>query len=414
MTVAYYLAPVEQAQRGNRRPWESRVLGYAAVAGAWTTSVVPDLGVKQWCLTGVDCDDALHAQIKADGQIIELPFGPADLDGRVTALPVARRNAIATALGNRRIPTAWIGAGTTNRQLLKHLMKVFYATQRLGADFPEMALTFKWSDLGAAQRDKIQQFLAAGKVDVSDLRAALTVEDLLHKLVAWPWEFAGIFQDDPTATDTFDRSSGAVGSDWTVINGTAGTDTGAPPAVTNAGWRIYSNALVMDASARSDTFFMRWAGATQPGTNNYYVEAGIDKATDNDNAIGVCWRIPTTGTGDTNCDGYTGYPYSDLHYLMRIADSGETSLASGTATDANAHTLRGEGNGNAQRLLLDTAQILTATDSTYASGAVGVSIGAYGSADGAAWTTWTFSDLSNPASLTPTAQSRLPLAIFAR
>lgn len=209
-----------------------------------------------------------------------------------------------------------------------------------------------------------------------------------------------------TVSDDFNRASGAVGSNWSVDTGAAGTDTGAPPAVSNAGWRIYNNALIFDGGTRSDVFCMRYVGASL-ATNDYYVEAVIDKASDNDNAAGVLGR-KANGTGDANSDGYAGYYYSDTYYLVELSDSGETSLGTYGTTDANAHTLRLVCNGSRISLNIDgTERIAVTGETTYASGGVGVAIGAFGSADATTWDNWTASDLSAGGVVGPLLQGKL-------
>lgn len=209
-----------------------------------------------------------------------------------------------------------------------------------------------------------------------------------------------------TVSDDFNRASGAIGANWTVDTGAAGTDTGAPPAVTGFGWRIYNNALVFDGTARTDTFAIRYTGSSL-ASNDYYVEAVVDKASDNDNALGVIGR-KANGTGDANTDGYAFYYYSDTYYLMELTDSGETSLGTYGTTDALAHTLRLVCNGSRISANIDgTERIAVTGETTYASGGVGLAIGAYGSADASTWDSFTASDLSAGGVVGPLLQGKL-------
>jgi len=163
--------------------------------------------------------------------------------------------------------------------------------------------------------------------------------------------------------------------------------------------------LETNVSAPNQYLLARWAG-TAMATDDYDVTADIQSTTA---LIGVAiaGRIPESGTGSANADGYYGGLFgSDAYYIIELANAGGTEniLASGGSPGTTEHEIRFNLDGSTLEIFVDgsgSAELST-TDATYAAGGVGLWWGSFGNdATGvsANLDNWSAADLVSPAGL---------------
>ena len=160
-----------------------------------------------------------------------------------------------------------------------------------------------------------------------------------------------------TFTDNFDRSNGGLGSNWTAVPGYGGTlqITGnqVQPAAEIFAGSIYTAATVAPAQFSEVQLVSGLSG----GVINLDVRAG---------------QYGNLSTADM----YRGQALGldGIWRILRVDNGVETVLESGALTASNGDTFYFEANGSTLTLKRNGTVLGSATDSTYGSGAVGLSI----------------------------------------
>lgn len=180
-----------------------------------------------------------------------------------------------------------------------------------------------------------------------------------------------------SASDNFDRADGAIGADWTAVNGS---------------WNIASNLCVQRTVAGA--YYNVWYDATVPATNDFYSEAIVVTPTSLI-ASGPAVRMAAAAVTSYNYIFFGG----DFSYLTETAAGAETILDTGdAAVAATNYTARLQANGTALTGTRSGAADVSATDATLASGNWGlVAYGGIAAGTTQSWNTWIAADLAAPA-----------------
>lgn len=188
MPIEYYLAPVELITRGLRQSTGSRVELYrdqmADPSLAQLGSIIPAAGVKAWCATALDAPQEVHDAASADGLIVRVPTNV--LSRTWGELSAAVQNAVLNAMAARRIPSDWITASTTIRQIIGYILRCLDLTVRMtaaGATFPEADLTLTFGSLPANVRNQIRNWANANSIPNGDITTATALRVVVRRLV---------------------------------------------------------------------------------------------------------------------------------------------------------------------------------------------------------------------------------------
>lgn len=178
-----------------------------------------------------------------------------------------------------------------------------------------------------------------------------------------------------SASDNFDRADGAIGANWTAVNGN---------------WVVSGNLCVERTT--TGIYYHCWYDATVPASNDFYSEAILLQPSGGTLATGPSVRMAAAAV-----TGYN-YPYfgGDFSYLTETAAGVETVLDTGSAvTAATNYTGRLEANGTALTGTRGGAADVSATDATLASGNWGlITYGGVSSGTTQAMNTWIAADLA--------------------
>jgi hypothetical protein len=153
--------------------------------------------------------------------------------------------------------------------------------------------------------------------------------------------------------DTFNRANGAVGGNWTAVNG--GT------------WNISANALVQ-TNTMGAYRALRWNGGVFDSANLY---ARVTARAASGVGFGVIVRCPVTGTTSTAIDGYAIVGFvDDQWYRIEFADGNDAGYIGlgGVVAPNTDYTLESRANGSTITLLVNGAQVAEWTDTTYTTG----------------------------------------------
>ena len=346
MSVAYYLAPWQTITTPHGSAQASRVLTYAIPR----TSTIKANSVKAFCLTGIDADAVIHAAIAGDPSIFALPFGPLDLERRWDALSLTARAQLGTALDNRRIPTDWIVNSTTPRAVLKQIIRVLLACQRLGAFYPETTLDTRWNQISKAMQDAITADLVKGGVPIADIIQSTLMRDIVRRF-ALHAEVVKWLAVDASIADTFTQADGNPSANWA-------EDAGQ--------WVVTSNTLRQTTNT-ANYFKCRWIGAPLDSAN---YDAEVDARSGNSGVgVGPFGRGAVSAT--VTFYGFISFE-GDFNYIVEITAGSEALLATGSAPPSATTNLRLRADGSALTGYENDVLDATATDATLASGAVGV------------------------------------------
>ena len=207
MPIEYYLAPVELITLGTRQSTGSRAEVYrnqmADPSLARISNMIPAAGVKAWCATALDAPQEVHDAIAADGTIQRVPTNV--LTRTWGELSAAVQNAVLNAMAARRIPSDWITADTTIRQIIGYILRCLDLTVRMAGEgriYPEADLTQTFGTLPAATRTSIRNFANAHGIANADITTATAIRVVVRRLIeSFPFgEF--VFLDE--------RFSGAI------------------------------------------------------------------------------------------------------------------------------------------------------------------------------------------------------------
>lgn len=342
MTTAIYLAPWQSITTPHGAAMGSRVLDY------WTpgvkTSAVKANGVKAQCLTWIDADDpGVLDAIDKDSLIYPL-FRADELSGKVLSLDSARRTDLGARLDAARIPTAWIGADTTASMLVKSIVKILLACQRLGQDYPEMALSQTFAALSKRQQDAILAMLVSGKVSTGNIRPSSTIGDVVSMFRLYD-EATQWLDKDAAYSDDF---SGTL-SAWTQVAGTWAITSGTLRQTAGGAYRSIVYGTAMDSA-------------------NYWSECVCRT---NDWTIGVG---PTCRAATGAVTYYTSVAFGgDSIYIVEVTGGGEGILATGAAMPDNATRLvRLQADGSNLTQYVAGSLDVPAVDASLTSGRTGI------------------------------------------
>lgn len=175
-----------------------------------------------------------------------------------------------------------------------------------------------------------------------------------------------------SGSDNFNRNDEDLdaSSDWEIVY-----DDGDLFAVRNG---PVDGECVFIGSGINEYALARWAG-TPPATDDYDIEADI-RSSSASIGPGVAGRIPETGTGVANADGYFGGLFGgDLYYILELRDAGATEniIASGGAPGTTERAIRLNILDDDLELFVGGVSALTATNSVHVTGGVGLWVGSF-------------------------------------
>jgi hypothetical protein len=171
-----------------------------------------------------------------------------------------------------------------------------------------------------------------------------------------------------TSYDTFDRSNGGLGSNWTTVTGES-----AP--------QIASNQVAGNTGAYQMAFYS--ALALQP--DQFAQAIAPVGGADGSHTFGLLVRA--SGNRSYVLDFFNG-----TAYILRRTGGTNTTLTSVSSTPAAGSLIRFEMNGTTLTAYVNGAVIATTTDSTYATGQPGLEV--FGSGGLAALDNWSGGDIS--------------------
>lgn len=180
-----------------------------------------------------------------------------------------------------------------------------------------------------------------------------------------------------TASDNFNRADGAIGSNWTVDEGSINVVSNvAEPQTVNVMNRARYTATPMDSS-------------------NHYAQAliGGRAAGDNQGAVTVR-QASSTWTLYSAHFISTSYEY----WLRKVVAGAETTLGT-YASGTGAHTVRATANGSTISMDIDGTERVSVTDTAIASGTY-AGIEVYSNPNGR-WDDWTAADLAAASATNP-------------
>lgn len=154
-------------------------------------------------------------------------------------------------------------------------------------------------------------------------------------------------------SDDFNRANGAVGGNWTAVNG--GT------------WAIASNAL-QQSDVTGAYRGLRWNGGAFDSANFY---ARVTARAASGVGFGVIVRCPTTGTTSAAIDGYAIVGFvNDQWYRIEFVDGDDAGYIGlgGVVAPNTDYTIEARANGSTITVFVNNSQLAQWTDTTYTTG----------------------------------------------
>jgi hypothetical protein len=161
---------------------------------------------------------------------------------------------------------------------------------------------------------------------------------------------SGILQ---SAFDNFNRTNGAIGSNWTVQTG---------------GFNVNSNSIVGTGSTNNWAFY---SGANLPVTADQFAEISLPAAVPSGGGAGPGVRMSGTGSG---ADNYNCHPNNNTLFLERVLNGSAGTLTSVANTSAAGDVIRLEVVGNTLNCYYNGVLKLTATDNNLTAGSPGIEL----------------------------------------
>lgn len=116
MSKRYYLADIIMVNRGDGDEYMSAIAQYLVKSeGGFPVNLETGLPLRDWTLVIVDTDD--HAALMSDPRIDALPDFP--LDGKVSSINTAAKNAMLAAMQRRGIDTAGVTGTDGYRDVIR-------------------------------------------------------------------------------------------------------------------------------------------------------------------------------------------------------------------------------------------------------------------------------------------------------
>lgn len=209
MAVYYYLAPYDLMYGigggrfsltdpgGARSVRAARVMIYGTWDQAQGTrcTAIKGGGVngfgKSWCIARVQDDNSAglvdFTAMDADALCVRLPIGPDVLNRQFGSFTQAVQDAIVARLEDYRLPADLITSTMTVRQIIGYVIRLLFAAQQLGIDFPELDLAATWDTVPAAQRQRILDWATAHGISTSGLTNSTPIRTIVKRLLTAQW-----------------------------------------------------------------------------------------------------------------------------------------------------------------------------------------------------------------------------------
>lgn len=199
MAARYYIAPIIQHPTRINQNMSRCQLYLGAEVGQQNSS--QDKSIKAWCITRVSAPagDPVWAELDADAQLTRIPV--ALLDTRFADLTQGQRDAIAAEFAARDIPSDWVTANTTLRQVIGYAVRLLRLTKRdmLGGDYPNISLDLTWGNIPAATRNRVLTWATNHGISTAGLTNASTIRQILRRIIEqypWPRQALGVVGDE--------------------------------------------------------------------------------------------------------------------------------------------------------------------------------------------------------------------------
>lgn len=147
---------------------------------------------KSWCLARVqDEQPGLglidFVAVESDATCVRLPIGPDLLEREFGSFSQTVQDAVIARLESYRLPADLITDTMTVRQIIGYILRILFAAQQLGIDFPELDLAATWNTIPLAKRQRILAWAVAHGVNTSGLTGSTPIRTIIKRLLTAEW-----------------------------------------------------------------------------------------------------------------------------------------------------------------------------------------------------------------------------------